>query len=201
MENDFATEELEPAERPQVSMGQAFGGQSPLRDLFETIVLTLLIFFVINAFTGRFQVRGSSMEPSMHNEQYVVVSKLAYRLGDPQRGDIVVFVSPNGSDDYIKRVVGLPGERVEVRAGSIWIDGYRLDEPYIADRIPYNGEWRLGEDEYFVLGDNRANSSDSHAWGPLSRERLVGKAWFIYWPPQDWGLAPHFKFTTAVEQD
>ena len=156
MENDIATKELEPTERPQVSMGQAFGGQSPLRDLFETIVLTLIIFFVINALTGRFQVRGSSMEPTLHNDQYVVVSKLAYHLGNPQRGDIVVFVSPNGSgDDYIKRIIGLPGERVEARAGSIWIDGYRLDEPYTSGRVPYNGEWRLGEDEYFPLCPRR----------------------------------------------
>ncbi|HHH41422.1 MAG TPA: signal peptidase I, partial [Chloroflexi bacterium] len=163
------SEEPEFEEEPQeVSLSRAFGGQSILRDLFETLVLTLIIFFVVNALTGRFQVRGSSMEPSLHSGQYLIVSKLSYRLGEPQRGDIVVFEPPNGTgEDYIKRIIGLPGERVEARDGAIWINGYRLEEPYVASPVPYTGSWQLGPDEYFVLGDNRANSSDSHSWGPL----------------------------------
>lgn len=186
----------------EVSLARTFGGRSLLRDLVETLVLTLIIFFVVNALTGRFQVRGSSMEPSLHTGQYLIVSKLSYRLGQPQRGDIVVFEPPNGTgEDYIKRIVGLPGEQVEVRDGSVWINGYRLEEPYVASRTPYSGSWLLGADEYFVLGDNRANSSDSHSWGPLPEENIVGKAWLCYWPPEHWGTLPHYSFPDIQAED
>ncbi len=172
-----------------------------LRDVGETFVLAMLIYLVINALTGRFYVRGSSMEPMLHNGQYLVVSKISYRFREPQRGDIVVFVSPNGTgEDYIKRIIGLPGERVEVRDGAVWINGYRLDEPYLNSGIPYTGTWSLGPDEYFVLGDNRANSSDSHAWGPLPRKNIIGKAWLCYWPPQYWGLVAHHPFPSHGEE-
>lgn len=194
-----APEEPQPAERPKdVSLGRAFGGRSFLRDILETLVLTLIIFFIVNTLTGRYQVRGSSMEPSLHNGQYVIVSKLSYRMGEPQRGDVVVFLPPNGAeDDYIKRIIGLPGEHVEIRDGAVWIDGYRLDEPYIAVPIPYSGSWVVGADEYFVLGDNRPNSSDSHSWGMLPAENIVGRAWFCYWPPERWGLIQHYSFSEA----
>ncbi len=177
------------------------GNSSPLRDFLETVILAVALFFIINGLTGRFQVIGSSMEPSLHNKQYVIVSKLSYKLGGPQRGDIVVFHPPNGAHgEYIKRIIGLPGERVEVRNGVVWIDDYRLDEPYLTSGTPYNGVWQLGEDEYFVLGDNRANSSDSHSWGLLPRDNIVGRVWLIYWPPQDWGMAPHYRFPEMEQQ-
>jgi signal peptidase I len=185
-----------------VSLSRAFGGQSILRDIVETLLLTLVIFLVVNTLTGRFQVRGSSMEPSLHTTQYLIVSKLSYRLGEPQRGDIIVFEPPNGAqEDYIKRIIGLPGERVEARAGAIWIDGYRLEEPYVNSPISYTGSWNLGPDEYFVLGDNRANSSDSHSWGTLPEENIVGKAWLCYWPPQHWGPVGHSDFSDIQQQE
>lgn len=174
--------------------------RSFLRDVVESLVLALIIYLVINALTGRFYVRGSSMEPTLHNGQYLVVSKISYLFSEPRRGDIVVFVSPNGGEDYIKRIVGLPGERVEIRDGAVWINGYRLDEPYLNSGIPYAGAWSLGPDEYFVLGDNRANSSDSHAWGPLPRRNIIGKAWLCYWPPQHWGLVAHHSFPSQGEE-
>jgi len=197
------SEEAGPLEEPQdVSLTRAFGGQSLLRDLVETLVLTLLIFFAVNALTGRFYVRGSSMEPSLHSGQYLVVLRFSYWLGEPRRGDIVVFEPPNGaSEDYIKRIMGLPGETVEARDGAIWIDGYRLEEPYLGSEFSYTGTWKLGEDEYFALGDNRANSSDSHSWGSLGEEDIVGKAWLSYWPPQDWGLIPHHRFPPIQEEE
>ncbi len=194
-------EELEAEER-DVSLSRAFGGRSPLRDIVETLVLTLIVFFVVNTLTGRFQVRGTSMETSLHTGQYVIVSKLSYRLGDPHRGDIVVFRPPNGShDDYIKRIIGLPGEMVEIRDGAVWIDGYRLEEPYISSRMSGSGAWDLDQGEYFVMGDNRANSSDSRSWGPLPAENLVGKAWFCYWPPQYWGPVSHYAFAGTEVRD
>lgn len=175
--------------------------RASLRDVVESLVLALLIYLVINALTGRFYVRGSSMEPTLHNGQYLVVSKVSYRFSEPQRGDIVVFISPIGAgEDYIKRIIGLPGERVEIRDGAVWINGYQLDEPYLNSGIPYTGAWNLGPDEYFVLGDNRANSSDSHTWGPLPRRNIIGKAWLCYWPPQYWGLVTHHSFPSPGEE-
>lgn len=201
MENQ-TTPRQETSEAQEVSLGRAFGSRSALRDLFEVVVLTLVIFFVVNALTGRFQVFGNSMQPTLHSGQYVIVSKLAYHFREPQRGDVVVFEPPNGAhDDYIKRIIGLPGEHVEVHGGAVWIDGYRLEEPYISSPIAYSGSWDLGSDEYFVLGDNRANSSDSHAWGPLPRGLLVGKAWLCYWPPQYWGLIRHYRFPELTPQE
>lgn len=196
------TPRQEPSEGQEVSLGRAFGGRSALRDLFEVIALTLIIFFVVNALTGRFQVLGSSMQPTLHSGQYVIVSKLVYHFREPQRGDVVVFEPPNGAhDDYIKRIIGLPGEHIEVRGGAVWVDGYRLEEPYVSSPMAYSGSWDLGPDEYFVLGDNRADSSDSRAWGPLHRDLLVGKAWLCYWPPQYWGLIRHYRFPELTPQE
>lgn len=201
MEDSVVSNELEPREEmPEVSLTRAFGGKSLLRDLVETLVLTLVIFFAVNALTGRFYVRGSSMEPSLHSSQYLIVTKFSYWLGDPQRGDVVVFLPPNGaSEDYIKRIIGLPGELVEAHDGAVWVDGYRLDEPYLASGVNYVGAWQLGAGEYFALGDNRSNSSDSHTWGPLPRKNIVGRAWVCYWPPQSWGLIPSYRFRTAQQ--
>ncbi|MGD1996210.1 MAG: signal peptidase I [Anaerolineae bacterium] len=203
MEPHTIAEGTKPSEeREEVSLARAFGGRSMARDIVETLLLTLVIFLVVNALTGRFQVRGSSMEPSLHSSQYLIVSKLSYRLEEPQRGDIIVFEPPNGaSEDYIKRIIGLPGERVEARDGSIWIDGYQLEEPYAASSTPYSGSWQLGPQEYFVLGDNRANSSDSHSWGTLPTENIVGKTLLCYWPPQYWGPVPHHHFSDFQEQE
>lgn len=185
----------EPLHEPPALSARSPAGRHLLREIVETLLLALAIYLVINTLTGRFYVRGSSMEPSLHNGQYLIVSKISYLFGEPQRGDIVVFVSPNnGKEDYIKRIIGLPGERVEIRDGAVWINGYRLEEPYLSSATPYTGVWVLGPDEYFVLGDNRPNSSDSHTWGPLPRKNIIGKAWLCYWPPQYWGLIPHHSY-------
>ena len=178
-----------------VSLARAFGGQSLLRELLETILLTVIIFVVLNTVTGRFQVRGSSMEPTLRDGQYLVISKATYWIHPPARGDIIVFEPPNHpTDDYIKRVVGLPGEQVEIRDGGMWVNGAPLAEPYIGNSGSYSGAWSLGEGEYFVLGDNRNNSSDSHNWGVLPERNIVGKAWLCYWPPDAWGLVAHYTF-------
>lgn len=181
-----------------VSLSRAFGGPSLLREILETALLTLIVFLVLNTLTGRFQVRGSSMEPTLHNGQYLVVSKIAYWLQPPERGDIVVFQPPNGAtDDYIKRIVGLPGEQIEVRDGEVRVDGAPITEPYVASQGAYSGSWKLGADEYFVLGDNRSNSSDSHTWGTVPAENVIGKAWLSYWPPEAWGPVDHQTFPSA----
>jgi signal peptidase I len=193
---------LDPSDTQPLSLSRAFGGRSVLREIVETALLTLIIFLVLNTLTGRFQVRGSSMEPTLHDGQYLVVSKLAYWFRPPERGDIVVFRPPNGlSDDYIKRIVGLPGEQIEIRDEAVWMDGVLLDESYLVNPGSYSGEWSLGDGEYFVLGDNRSNSSDSHSWGVLPQENVVGKAWLCYWPPEYWGLVAHHTFPGPADRE
>jgi signal peptidase I len=183
-----------------VSLARAFGGRSVLREILETILLTIILFVVINAITGRSQVNGSSMEATLHDGEYLIISKLAYWIRPPQRGDIIVLHPPkNPGEDYIKRIVGLPGESVEVRNGAVWVDGIVLDEPYVSSTPRNAGPWTLEEDEYLVFGDNRGDSDDSHKWGPLPVENIVGKAWLTYWPPEQWGPVAHHAFPEAEE--
>jgi signal peptidase I len=198
--NDTLTDEGEqrvwdPTDTQPLSLSRAFGGRSLLREILETALLALVVFLVLNTLTGRFQVRGSSMEPTLHDGQYLVVSKVAYWFRPAERGDIVVFRPPNSlSDDYIKRIVGLPGEQVKITNGQVRVDGVPLEETYIVNQSTYSGSWTLGSLEYFVLGDNRSNSSDSHTWGTVPKENIVGKAWFCYWPPEVLGLVRHHNF-------
>jgi len=188
------------AEEPP-SLGRAFGIRSWLQDLLETLLLAVIIFLVINTLTGRYQVHGQSMEPSLHDGQYLIASKVTYWLHPPERGDIIVLEPPDGSAiPYIKRVVGLPGDHVQARDGRIWVNGIPLHEPYIHSAPEYTGEWFLGANEYFVLGDNRNNSSDSHRWGMLSVDNIIGKSIFCYWPPNCWGVIPHFTFPELTSQ-
>jgi len=190
------------ADGERASLSRAFGGRSMVRETLETVLLAIAIFLVLNTATGRFQVRGSSMLPTLHNGQYLVISKVTYWLHPPERGDIIVFHPPvDPAEDYIKRIVGLPGEQIQIQGGQVWVNGSLLDEPYIKNQGTYSGSWVLGEGEYFVLGDNRSNSSDSHTWGVLPRENIVGKAWISYWPPEDWGLVPHHSFALPPGQE
>jgi signal peptidase I len=169
-------------------------GRSAFRELVETILFTLLIYFLVRFFLfENYRVVGHSMDPTLEDEQYLVVSKLSYRIGEPQRGDIIVFEDPHdASRKLIKRVIGLPGEEVEIQQGQVYIDGQMLDEPYIDGPGHYSVPASfIPAGEYYVLGDNRNNSSDSHSWGALNGDRIVGKAWLSYWPPDLWGIVPH----------
>jgi signal peptidase I len=131
----------------------------------------------------------------MHNNQYVLVDKVTYLLSAPQRGDVIVFNYPKATErDFIKRVIGLPGETVRISGGVVSVNGAPLSEPYIAAPPVYDGEWTLGPTELFVMGDNRNSSSDSHSWGPLERKYLIGRAVLVYWPPASWGLVPHYAY-------
>lgn len=175
------------------------GGVKMLRflaDILETLVLSVVLFVGINYITARIRVDGSSMEPTLHSGQLVLVNRLAYKLGEPARGDIIVFYYPRDPDqEYIKRLIGLPGDHVEIRNGEVLVNGVVLNEPYIAAPPAYVGEWVVPEGQYFVLGDNRNNSSDSHQWGMVPVEFVIGKAMAIYWPPQDWKIVPGFPHT------
>ena len=171
-----------------------------LVDILETLVLAVILFFVINAVSARIKVDGSSMEPTLHNGEFILVSKVNYMLGEPHRGDVVVFDFPrNITQEYIKRVIGLPGEHVRVEGGKVYVDDQPLTEPYIKAAPNYHGSWEVPENTLFVLGDNRNNSSDSHNWGMVPVENVVGEAFFIYWPPSYWGSVNRLSIASASD--
>ena len=171
-------------------------------DIIETIVLASAIFVIIYLFLVQpHQINGNSMLPNFFNGEYLLTNKIGYRLHEPTRGDVIIFHAPSGARcpqelqcDFVKRIIGLPGEIVEVASGTVSIDGSNLYEIYIPDESStktHSGDpltVKLGEDEYFVLGDNRDHSSDSRTWGPVTREDIVGKAWLRYWPLKRLGI-------------
>jgi signal peptidase I len=161
-------------------------------DLLETLVLAVVLFVGINLASARVRVDGTSMVPTLQDGEFVLVNKLSYKFGEVERGDIIVFHYPkNPDEDLIKRVIGLPGDVVKVHDGHVYINNIMLNETYIADAPNYTNESQVPADNFFVLGDNRNNSSDSHSWGLLPREQIVGKAVVIYWPPPYWKLLQH----------
>ncbi|GAP05446.1 MAG TPA: signal peptidase I [Anaerolinea thermolimosa] len=157
-----------------------------LLETIQTILMALVLYFLIDLVLGRVRVENISMEPTVRPGQFILVNKLAYRLGEFKRGDVIIFHYPRDPhEDYIKRVVGLPGETVTIRDGRVYINGQPLDEPYISAPPQYTGEWVVPEDQVFVLGDNRNQSSDSHSWGFVPRNLVVGRALVVYWPLND----------------
>ena len=175
-----------------------------LGEMLQTLVVATIIFLAVNLVTARIRVEGDSMEPSLHDGQFVVVNRLAYSLPfvqrEPERGDIVVFRFPLNPDRrFIKRVIGLPGDEVRVQDGQVFINGVLLYEPYLAAQPAYNNIWRVGLDEIFVFGDNRNNSSDSQNWGALPLEGIIGKAFLVYWPLENLGWIPHYDLVVAAD--
>ncbi len=168
-----------------------------VRDLLETLLLAVIAFLLINTLTGRYQVLSVSMEPTLHEGQYLLISKTSYWFHEPERGDIVVVEPLNGDKNsipLIKRLIGLPGDTIEARDGRLWINGVAINETYVSGPLSYVNRWTLGANEYFILGDNRNNSSDSHSWGPIPKENIIGKAIFRYWPLELFGPFPHYTF-------
>lgn len=157
-----------------------------VREVIETLALAGVMLVVLLTLVRNYKIEGTSMAPTLAPAEYILVDKVAYRVfGDPQRGDVVVFRDWNDDKDFIKRIIGLPGEAVDVRDGRVFIDGAPLDEPYLlgAPTGGGGGPVVLDPDAYYVLGDNRGNSSDSRVHGPLPRDHIVGRAWLTYWPP------------------
>ncbi len=165
-------------------------------ELAETLLLTLFIFVLMRTFIINYRIEGSSMEPNLHEGQHLIVSKAEYYLDGPERGDVIVFEYPyslpEDQKDYIKRVVGVPGDTVECRPGEIVVNGQVIEENYNPNPWSYTcSPTTLKENEYFVLGDNRSASSDSHQWGVLERRFIIGKAYFAYWPLNQIEVVPN----------
>jgi len=172
------------------------GGRSIAKFLLELVEILFIagaLFLAVNTATARVRVESISMEPNLYEGEFVVVNRLAYRWGSPQRGDIIVFHFPNNPQKrYIKRIIGVEGDVVSVTDGQVFVNDLPLYEPYLASAPSYVGEWVVGPGELFVLGDNRNNSNDSKNWGTLKMDAVVGKAIFIYWPLSNLGLIPHY---------
>ncbi len=137
------------------------------------------------------------MQPTLYAGNFVLVNKLAYKLGTPGRGDIIVFLYPPDPTQvpYIKRVIGLPGDHVHIANGKVYVNGEMLVEPYLVTATNRGGDWNVPANSLFVMGDNRNNSSDSRSWGYVPLGNVIGKAEVVYWPPQKWGL---LSFPTAA---
>lgn len=166
------------------------GGRRMILDVLETLVLSVILFLGINAVSARIRVESISMQPNLIAGDFVIVNKLAYKLGSPRRGDIIVFRYPPDPTQtpYIKRVIGLPGDRIHIENGQVFINDAFLTEPYLRVPTSRGGDWTVSENSLFVMGDNRNNSSDSRSWGMVPMENVIGKGLVIYWPPDHWGL-------------
>ena len=160
------------------------------REIVETIALTLLIFLAIHFTVQNYQISGPSMQNTLHNGQFVLVNKVAYLFHAPERGDVIVFHEPDQPDrDLIKRVIGLPGDRITLDGTNVWINGVELNEPYITQKYNPRAETSvIPSDQYFVMGDNRPVSEDSRYFGFVPKDNIVGKAILIYWPLSQWQM-------------
>jgi signal peptidase I len=167
-------------------------------DILEVVVFAIAIFlFMYLLVLQPHKIKGSSMEPNFPNGEYLLTDKVTYRFKDPKRGDVVVFQAPlSESDEFIKRIIALPNERISVREGKVFINGLLLRETYLSDTVKTDPgsflsdakEVLIPEDHYVVFGDNRVASSDSRIWGFVHKDRITGRAWVVYWPPQSTGL-------------
>lgn len=169
------------------------------------MILAVAIYALVNLATVRFVVDGPSMEPNFQDNQYLMVSRIHYLFNEPERGDIIVFHYPEQvTDDYIKRIIGIPGDTIEFRDARVYINGEIMGEPYInepcAPRNCADETWQLDSDEYFVMGDNRNHSRDSRIFGAIRREHIVGEVIARYWPPGAWGLVNHINYPEGQSQ-
>jgi signal peptidase I len=155
------------------------------REIVEIVALTLLIFIVVRFVLQTYHVDGASMQPGLTTQEYVMVNKTAYLFQSPERGDVIVFHYPHDTtQDYIKRVIGLPGDTIQTDNTHVWVNGKLLNEQaYISSSYNQIGNsWKVPPNQYFVMGDNRPVSEDSRSWGFVPRSYIVGKAALVFWP-------------------
>lgn len=212
---------------------------STLTELIETVIFIVLVFFIVRGVVQNFRIEGESMSTTLHDKQYILVNKLVffhfdshaplrllpgfstlparevYPFRQPERGEIVVLEAPtsdyDGQRDYIKRVIGLSGETIQIKDGKVFINGQELDEPYLSQSTDCSGAggpnpglcdpYLIPAGTVVVMGDNRGNSQDSRSWNAppgLPLNHVVGKAWISYWPRSDWGVIPAPAYATPV---
>ena len=211
-----------PQERPPVGESLV----ALVREVLETVIFALLVFLLVQAVSRNYKVQSISMQPNLYEGQYLVVNRLVYARGAPvdllrkslgrveagrrlldavihapQRGEVLVFVPvTNTKPDLIKRVIGIEGDKVELKQGRVYINDKPLDEPYIRPAPTQSfGPVVVGKDQLFVMGDNRGNSSDSRVFGMLPMKNVVGRAWLRYWPPNSWSLIRHYDLAEQLQ--
>lgn len=219
---------------PQQGTTKAKNQTSIVREFIETALLALLIFVAVRSVVLNFKVDGLSMTPSFENGEMLLVNRNSYRsvdawdfidwvplvdehedaepfitFGEPQRGDVVVFTPPSPGQDkpYIKRIIGLPGDSIEVRDDGVYVNGTRINEPYLEGDTTtcrtaspaFCGPLTVPGESVFVLGDNRNNSEDSRFFGPVPESNIIGKAWISYWPMEAIGVVPHYEYPRLPE--
>jgi signal peptidase I len=170
---------------------------SLLREVFEVVVLAVILYFGISFAVQAVHVEGLSMYATLDDNDYLIANKIDYRLHPPQRGDIIILRPPaDNSKDFIKRVIALPGEKLLIRDGTVYINGRKLNEPYLPEywtTLNNPSPWSVGDgqvipaNQYFVMGDNRNKSQDSRIFGPIGSDRIDGRAWFRIWPLSHFG--------------
>jgi signal peptidase I len=172
-----------------------------LRDVLITLAIALAIFFTLRATVQAYKVIECCMEPNYVEGEWLLASKATYWFHEPERGDVIILEPPFETEEvYIKRLIALPGDTVEVNDGAVYINGTAIDEPYIKEAPAYTFPLtELGEDEYFVLGDNRNNANDSSKGWTISHDAIIGKAWFSYWPISEWGGANNYPLAEQLE--
>lgn len=180
----------------QAAPSASSGASSLLREVFEVVVLAVILYFGISFAVQAVHVEGLSMYATLDDNDYLIANKIDYRLHAPQRGDIIILRPPtDNSKDFIKRVIALPGEKLLIRDGFVYINGHKLDEPYLPEAWTTFNNWPgdgtdgrvMGANQYFVMGDNRNRSQDSRIFGPIGRDRIDGRAWFRIWPLDHFG--------------
>lgn len=187
---------------PQGKKGFFENLKSHIIDFIQTFVVFGAIFAIIYLFVAQpHKVSGNSMVPTFLNGDYILTDKLSYRFGDPKKEDIIVLKNPRDeTQDFIKRIVAVPGDTIKIEESAVYINGEVFDEAYLPEGTPTRTgsflteglEVRAGPNQYFVLGDNRNHSSDSREWGGVTKEEIVGKVFLRYWPPKSFG------FTTSM---
>jgi signal peptidase I len=224
-------------EQPGTASPQQTRKQSSLvREIIETALLALIIFVAVRSVVLNFKVDGLSMMPSFENGEMLLVNRNSYRsidtwdfidwlpfvdehndaepfvtFGEPKRGDVIVFTPPEPGQDkpYIKRVIGLPGDTVEVHDDGVYVNGTQIEEPYLegdttscrTGTSPFCGSVTVPQGSVYVLGDNRSNSEDSRFFGPVPENRIIGKAWITYWPTEVIGVVPHYDYPRLPESN
>lgn len=172
-------------------------------DVTEVVVFAIGIFFFVYLLIMRpHKIKGQSMHPTFPDGEYLLTQKVSYYTKDPQRGDVIVFKPPiSEEDEFIKRIIGLPGETISVKGGKVFINGKVLNESYLKNVYTNPGsflsegeEFSIPEGQYFTMGDNRPHSSDSRSWGPITKKGISGKAWLVYWPPKSSGFVPKINY-------
>jgi signal peptidase I len=171
------------------------------RDIIVPILVGLAVFALFHVTVGSFKVYGSSMLPGIEQGDYIIVSKVTYFFNEPHRGNIIIFHSPKDPNtDLIKRIIAVPGDTVEIRGDKVFVNDTPLVEPYTLEPPHYfMPPEEIPAGHYFVLGDNRNNSTDSHRGWTVPRENIIGKAWITYWPPYRWRLVEHYTINPGTQ--